>query len=674
MAYEWKPETVVGDAPIDAVTFTRLAFGAPWVPDGAWWSAMIELNETSIDEFEHAVQQHFAQDLLVPAAYDVNDRSARPGRQYVAIFARRALLEDLNRHGNGYGVVNVHLGMVTSADWLNFDAQPNVVSSIEVAPDTIVTGMIDDGLGIAHELFRKSDGSTRVDYCAVLPTPPDVTDAHTSQGRALDACLIDRLLQDLTWSDLLDEELFYTQTGQIDLGAAMFSPVSLQRSHGTHVMGLSTGYAPVANVTSRPIICAVLPPRVVEDTSGISLLPSLCLALQMLSKRASRFQTDGHPVPFVLNFSYGNFSGPHDGTDEVSRLFEQFLAADPRQKRWMTLPAGNGNLARSHGVVAFSDDGPGETNLFLRVLPDDKTASHVEFWMPYTDARAPRDFVAITVTPPFGTESATVNAREGQKQTLRDSKGRVVATLLYTYEPDPTARGVITLAIEPTASLSEDRALAPSGRWKITTKRRELSPDQRIEVWIRRDQTLPGYRPGGRQSYFDNEDYQRFGPYGRPLPVDPPGDSCPVKRSGTLSGFADGSSPMVIAAYTHQSHQLSDYSAAGPLTETPMSPTPFREGPDAAAEGDQSIVTWGVLSAGSRCGSYVRLNGTSVAAPRVARLASEHIGTCEHTAREWLAHAVQEAPFELANNPARTRTGQGGISIPVNWKVAPGPT
>jgi Subtilase family len=672
MTYDWIPEAGDGPAPIDAVTFTRLTYGVSSVPDTAWWSAMIELDQTSIAEFQQAVAQDFPQDLLVPAAYDANDRAARPERQFVAIFARRALVDILNRHGNGYGVVNVHLGLVTPADWLNVDAEPQTVPVAEVAVDTVVTGMIDDGLGIAHELFRKGNGSTRVDYCAILPTPPDLRDVHTSQGRAWNARQIDSLLQALTWSGFLDEEQFYTETGQIDLGAGKFSPLSLQRSHGTHVMGLSTGYAPVADVTTRPIICAVLPPRVVEDTSGISLLPSLCLALQMLSKRASRFQSrGGRPVPFVLNFSYGNFSGPHDGTDEVSRLFEQFLAADPAQKRWMTLPAGNGNLARSHGVIAFAETDRSEIELSLRVLPDDMTASHVEFWMPYSKAKTPRDFVSITVTPPFGPESATVNAKKGQKQTLRDSKGQVVATLLYTCEPAPTARGVITLAIEPTASLSGDRALAPSGRWKITAKQRELSPDQKIEVWIRRDQTLPGYRPGGRQSYFDNGDYQRFGPFGRPLPVDPPDDICPVRRSGTLSGFADGSSPMVVAAYTEQSRQLSDYSAAGPLTETPMSPTPFREGPDAAAKADQSDVIWGVISAGSRCGSYVRLNGTSVAAPRVARLASEHIGNCEHSAREWLAHAVQEAPFELADKPAHTRMGQGGISIPVEWTVGP---
>lgn len=671
MTFKWNSVPFEGPAPIDAVTYTRLASGSSATSGDDWWSVMIELTNISITGFEQKVHQHFPGDLLIPAAYEDDDRQAQPDQQFVAIFARKALIEALNKAGNDFGVTNVHLGMVTPEKWLNASAMPAPHELVEVPTDAVLTVVIDDGIGIAHELFRTGDGKTRVEYCAVLPAPPDPKDPHTSQGRAFNAQQINAYLQDFTWSGLLDEDLFYSSTGQIDLKDGKFSPVSMRRSHGTHVMGLSTGFAPEISVASRPILCAVLPPRVVEDTSGISLLPSLCLALQMLSKRASRIRSGGCPAPLILNFSYGNFSGPHDGTDEVSRLFEQFLSADPDQKRWMTLPAGNGNLARAHGVIDFSRDHSHEITLDLRVLPDDKTASHVEFWMPYSDVTPPPDFVSITVKPPFGAQSATVEAREGQKQTLCDRRGRVVATLLYTFEPAPTARGVVTLAVEPTASLTGDQAVAPSGRWKITTKQKEIAADRNVEVWIRRDQTLPGYRPGGRQSFFDNADYQRFGPFGRPLPVDPPDSRCPVRRSGTMSGFSDGSSPMVLAAFAKQCHQLSDYSAAGPLTETPMSPVPLRIGPDAAAQGDQSLVVWGVLSAGSRSGSYVRMNGTSVAAPRVARIAADHVRHSPFTAREWLAQEVKDRPFALPLSSEETRMGHGGISIPIDWKAAP---
>lgn len=494
MAFSWKSSSTGEQTPIDALTFTRLSKTANII-DTEWFSVMVELDGISIAEFDERLQERYPSDLLVPSAYDDTDRSRSPVRQFVSLFARRNVIEALNDTENEFGVANVHLGLRTPDEWLAPDANAPDLSPISVPKGSVVTAMIDDGIGIAHEVFRAEPEKTRVEFCTVLPALPNPQRGDATQGRVLDTNEIDIYLREFTRSGLLDEDQFYSHTGQIDYQQGKFSPVSLRRSHGTHVMGLSTGYAPELDSGVRPIICAVLPPRVVEDTSGISLLPSLCLALHILGKQASRFQYHGAPVPMVTNFSYGNFSGPHDGTSEVSRLFEQFLASDPDQTRWMTLPAGNGNLARAHAELQYDGKDADGITLDLRVLPDDRTASHVELWMPYSECDPPPDYVSVTVTPPFGPHSLTVEAKLGQQQTLRDDLGRVVATLLYTFEPAPTARGLITLAIEPTASLDPHRALAPSGRWKICTKPKDISTDQTVQVWIRRDETLPGYRP-----------------------------------------------------------------------------------------------------------------------------------------------------------------------------------
>lgn len=241
----------------------------------------------------------------------------------------------------------------------------------------------------------------------------------------------------------------------------------------------------------------------------------------------------------------------------------------------------------------------------------------------------------------------------------------------------PVARGVITLAIHPTASLHAGAALAPSGLWQIAIEKANaaMDPAQQVEIWIRRDETLPGYRPGGRQAFFANPCYQRFGPFGRLLAVDAPDTDCPVRRAGTLSGFACSAEPMVIAAFTRSDHALSDYSAAGPVTHTRHTPEPWRGGPDAAALGDDTLVLRGVLSAGTRSGSYVRMNGTSVAAPRVARLAVEDIGGTDLTARDWLKTVVAAHPFRMDPEPAEKRLRDGGIAIPVDlgrWRVLGG--
>ena len=52
------------------------------------------------------------------------------------------------------------------------------------------------------------------------------------------------------------------------------------------------------------------------------------------------------------------------------------------------------------------------------------------------------------------------------------------------------------------------------------------------------------------------------------LAVDPPGSDCPIHRAGTLSGFATGATPIVIAGFTESNGHISGYSAAGPISPT----------------------------------------------------------------------------------------------------------
>lgn len=122
--------------------------------------------------------------------------------------------------------------------------------------------------------------------------------------------------------------------------------------------------------------------------------------------------------------------------------------------------------------------------------------------------------------------------------------------------------------------------------------------------------------------------------------------------------------PVVVAAYVAEEAVLSDYSAAGPLNPVPGGRAPEREGPDLAARGDDSFVLRGVLSAGSRSGSWVRLAGTSVAAPQVARLAHRDIAHWEGTARDWAKAVAKREGVPLRDHPARTRVGAGAVKSP----------
>ncbi|MGC1497217.1 MAG: S8 family serine peptidase [Sulfitobacter sp.] len=657
---------------IDQTTYFRLSLGESNFPielTEIWWSVLIVIEGASIDQFEEAASK-FAQDMLIPIAYDAADRARVLASQSVTIYARKRFIKRLNKTGNPFYVSSVLLGAITPERFLNHDAESLMLEELEVDDDTVVQAIVDDGIAIAHDLFRTSDTSSRIHHARIFEAEPDVAKSHSSVGRSLDQADINALLVECTFNGLLDEDLFYTKSGQVDLAEQVFSTVALRKSHGTHVMALAAGHPIKENCQNRPIICAALPSRAVKDTTGVELLPTVYLAFHILVKQARRFRTkSGALAPVVFNFSYGNNGGPHDGTGVFAAMFDHYFGENAQhcegeeQKAWLTLPAGNANLRRLH-AIADPEVSNGDVSLDLTVLPDDRTATQVQIWMPVCPVDAQIDFATIKVSDPFGEQHGSINTKIGQQVSLVNTKGKRVARLAYEYVGGATQRGLVTLTINPTANLEETRDLAVAGCWKLQVCRNDGTPPEPIHIWVRRDETIPGLGPGGRQAYFSNPDYVRFGPFGEPLAVDPVDSDCPVRRAGTISGFASGKSPIVVAAYTKKEATISEYSAAGPLNPSVNSPDPHRVGPDVTAKGDDSLVLGGVYSAGSRSGSWVRLAGTSVASPQVARAAADHIDAFPLDGRAWARAATQDYPFELEGDPAPTRAGAGGVNIP----------
>ncbi|MBY5934725.1 S8 family serine peptidase [Tateyamaria omphalii] len=653
---------------IDHVTYFRLSraahhYGAD--PDTIWWSVLVELEGISIDQFQTSVTA-FADDLLIPAAYDAVDRSAVRPAQPVAIYARAPLVRHINDSRNALRVTSVLLGASAPERFLDRAAQSRDLPDVIVNDDAVVQAVIDDGIGIAHELFRSSATTTRIHHARIFEAEP-LPGNLTSVGRGLDRADIDAFLQDCTFGDMLDEDLFYALSGQVDYGQGVFSTVAMRRSHGTHVMALAAGRSMDEQADTHPIICAALPSRIVNDTTGLEMVPVLYLAFHILVKQARRFRTQsGAPVPVVFNFSYGNTGGPHDGTGIFARLFDHYFgeSADTRQKAWLTLPAGNANLERLHAVAEPRTEVDHTATLDLTVLPDDRTPTHVQIWLPNSPENAQPNFATISVRTPFGMDEGIIVTQPGQHAALVNKAGEQIAWLAYQYVGGQTQRGLVTLSTNPTANLRETSDLGPAGRWMIKLTRDPNVSTDPIHIWVRRDETLPGQTSGGRQAFFDNADYHRFDRYGAPLPIDPPDTTSPVRRSGTLSGFACGPAPIVVAAYTEQEAEMSVYSAAGPLVPSPHSPQPAREGPDIAAKGDDSFVLRGVISAGSRSGSWVRLAGTSVASPQVARLAGNAIHGKDDNARAWSREAAKRHRFDLRDDPSPNRVGAGAIRLP----------
>lgn len=673
MSTRWIEAPVNGpkqeQAPLDSVLAARIRLYDERLrtksvlgKDDPWWSVLLDVRNVSL---EALAEELHTRGFLIPSVYSRSERRASEGRRLVVAFVRHGLLRELNEIGRHLGIFAIKDGMLHEEGMLDPGAKFVEPEVIQVPEKTVVMAVIDDGIAIANDLFRDGVTSSRVANSWAMAASPDLNGTvRTSLGRSFDKGEIDRLLKRHTSAGLLDEPAFYHSTGQIDFRDGEFSPVSLRRSHGTHVAALAAGHPMDLAVQTRPMICVSLPPRVTEDTTGQSSLPALALALQYVNHHAKQFRIGDKPAPVVLNFSFGNYSGPHDGTGEINALFEHFLRQDEAQLRRLVLPAGNGNLSQTHAELTFPSSDRSQKVLNLQVPPDDRTATHMQMWMP----RAAHDpnFVNLVVEPPVGPASPPLRT-DGTGATyyeLVDDRG-MLARISYTKVPDPIGRGLVVLSLAPNASFDADAPLAPAGTWKIRVMPDQIGPPgpedalslplNSVQVWVRRDETLPGFALGGRQSRLEDPHYQRFGEYGQPLGTDPAGTKSLVRRAGSLSGFACGPMPVVVGGAIAKQLEVSSYSAAGPITPHSVgggAPVVARTGPDMVARSDDSVVLSGVISAGSNSGSFVRQAGTSVAAPSIARaLADELSGAA------WPTPKRVDGPL--------TRTGEGYIPVEV---------
>lgn len=650
----------------NAVTDFRLSRGAEHYPapaDTLWWAALLELDGASLDDIQIATSGVFPGQIILPSAYSLQER-ANPALTFAVIFAQTPVLRHLNDEPARYGIADLHLGNQVPPQHLDPDAPPwsPDAAPIPVSEGTVLTAVVDDGIAIGHDVFRADLCRSRIDYCYILGVATRPFEAgRQSYGAALDCNNINTLLLRHTIDGLLDEPAFYREAGLIDFGNRDFSPAILRRSHGTHVMGLAAGYRMQEAPADRPILCASLPARVTEDVTGQTLLPALALALKVLGDRAAQYRVarkDGSLTetapPVVFNLSYGNSDGPHNASGPVARLLDDIFAPNASQVRHMVIPSGNDNMLQLHAAVDFANSSHEE--LLLKVLPDDRTVSHVEIWIPHGRGGLDDPPVHVTLISPTGQKSAPAPLPEPSVQRLNDRQSRDVARLSLRRTRRAEFGWLYTININPTASLAPDAAIACSGKWGISLHLAETAQIAApVQVWIQRDESLPGFGPLGRQPYFDNPCYRKFDAAGAPQAVDPPGD-CPVRRTGSISGFTGGTRPLVIGGYTRSNGRMSDYSA------TALESGPF---PDAAAPSDDSPALPGVISAGSACGAMVRISGTSVAAPLVTRLLvnRDPAGGGE-TAKAWLqAVAREDDPKARGPAPDAKRGGAGRLTL-----------
>ncbi len=516
----------------------------------------------------------------------------------------------------------------------------------------VVVGVIDDGLAFAHERFRLKNGNTRFKY---FFNQDDRTLAAPGPGLELTDGDINGLLGA---PGSAEEDHVYAVARQ--------NLVARRAKHGTHVMDLACGLDPNEVDADSPYLIGVqLPKWVTEETSGAFLTGPAHYAMCYIIARADEIAArEGlAPFPIVINLSYGTIAGPHDGTGPLERSIDQLIGARAAPLR-VVLPAGNHYLARCHScfdLTAKSSSGGSNKKLRWRIQPDNKALSFVEIWLPELAADQKRPKVEVRLTSPTGERSPWVKPGNAWPPSGNQNVRFSVSSVNLTTRPN------ILVSVTPTVAITTGVPTAPSGTWLIEIKNKGGAVS--VDAWVQRGDTPLGYPLWGRQSRFDDDTYQRFDIAGRPQEEDTGPDPgigpSDIRRRGSISALATEQRAIVIGGFRRSDCRPSRYSGAGPVA-TPPKVAPRRSGPDAAAVADDSAALHGVLGAGTRTGSVVAMNGTSVAAPQITRLIARWMTSglpSDRAAVQYYAATNDTWPIPATPTP-NERIGAGRVELP----------
>lgn len=514
-----------------------------------------------------------------------------------------------------------------------------------VDPDRplVIVAVIDDGLAFAH-LGLRAAGETRMDYCWSQSAVNDGAGAVLF-GREFTRQGIEALRQ----AHHGDEEAIYRAAGLMGRPGLPPMPLARAQAHGAHVLATAAGVEAAGTGGLAPgeaaqirLIGVDLPATALWDTSGFGTDMFLLAALHYIFDRAERIaQAHGRgPLPLVVNISLGWSGGPHDGSGLIEAALGELIEARRAQAATaLVLPSGNMfqdmlSARFTDGDFAPASGGRVEASLRWFAPPGDMTSTFAELWLAEGETPAGMEF---DLTAPNG-QTTSIGPVPGWRPVR--VAGQVVGQLSLDHYRGQRWRVTICLApTEPKALAPPPNAAAPAGVWRVTVHR---PPSRRgaVDLRIQRDEDHAQGHTGARQSRWLDPAYQPYAEDGALGQTDLPVSL--VQRFDGLNGFAAAPLPLVVAGHVASLGQAARYSSAGPATGGGF-------GVDLAAATDRSPALAGVVSAGTRSGSVAAQQGTSSAAPQIAR----------ELARAFLA--APPAPGPRADNYLSALVGRPGV-------------
>lgn len=528
--------------------------------------------------------------------------------------------------------------------------------------DTVITGIIDEGIALGHARFRKmlngTPTATRVmgawqqgaryggaDGAAPAPVP---------FGHVLLQSDINALMVAHSAGGWLDEDAFNRAAGLTEMATPM-GVATLERvvAHGTHVLDLAAGFDPAttpkATLDQRPILAVTLPRREAIAMSGTFLQFFVVHAMQWIVDMADALWAKHYPkeaggFPVVLNLSFGQHAGPKNASSQIEQAFRALKAKrHPSAPLQMVMPVGNDNLAKGYGHTQFATSlakTKPVMDLPWRIQPEDYSTNFMEFWLemdgPQPDGDHP---LVLDIALPDGQTITGIKGRDGHFLDLPGA-GRIYARRALRDDgksPPKTVKQLYQYLICTSATLDETgkRPVSPAGIWRITARwdkaglDTKAAPKATLHCTVQVDQAFEMGSLRNRRSYFDHPRYQSFDRTGRqvdtfdypktgaPALLDGDGADDVVQRRGTLNALATDPGIIVVGGYRRSDGRPAPYSA----TSHADGRTPF----GAAKRMTASLPTeaapahFGLRAAGSKSSALVNLRGTSFAAGLATR-------------------------------------------------------
>lgn len=627
----------------------------------------------------------------VPDIYLINEWPYKDLQYLTAVVKRKQFIEALN---SGHSVLNsinrFQMGLsvktdiggegdvtfsIADGDYNFYVNESN--SKLNYQP---IVGIIDDGIGFLNSRFLNTEGKTRIRFfwnqnegeCS----PQKLTNTTErygvekfNYGYEMTDTVINSVITKLPEvSRPVAESRAYKLLG--------YESVYSEYTHGTHILDLAAGQDE-QDFLSRMDDVSIIAVQVhkhsphYSDTSGRWLGVRMLDGVRYILERSTvvpvktsydiddflklgvseQFEINKNQYvrPILVNVSFGNLAGPHDGSSIFEKAIDELITAHENTPYPLSvfISAGNHKQAQCHACANVL---PGEPSVFnWRINPDDRTPSFMEIWLPMEFSTSDSSLIEINVIPPGKTYGEAASVRIGQCWSLQEQSETPSCVVIGLSANQNAAgdRAMFLCAVSPTFKTNGSASVA-SGVWSVyISNHGETSCE--INAWIERDDLTFGSVVAGRQSTFDDEHHDPLNAQGYPLQFDTPYNGV-VRVEGTINGIGSGVHTRLVGARSIDNNKRAYYSGSGTRGSSQASvrrQLKIKNETDSIPV-DDSIETSGAIASGTLSGAVSVISGTSVATALATRA----------EAMKWLSPLNQKNstdknhPGTKAKNPA----------------------